>query len=149
MTFVIGISIKRGDFGFRLGSFCKKTGAYTQYVRIFLQKLTPHKGKSALLILALPGCFSPNNQGEPKLSAEAQRGRTIYQTQCITCHNTDPHKPGSIGPDLFGSPRELIEARVLRAEYPPGYTPKRQTHAMAPLPHLKNEIDALTRFLNE
>ena len=32
---------------------------------------------------------------------------------------------GSVGPAVAGASRELIEAKVLRGEYPPGYTPKR------------------------
>lgn len=76
------------------------------------------------------------------------RGKTVYKTQCIACHNADPAKPGSLGPEVQGSSRELLEARILRAEYPHGYQPKRGTHAMAAMPHLKSELDALHAFLN-
>ncbi len=113
-----------------------------------------------LLVLSLGlGLLScTNNSGggasaEPK-SAEAiqaalvKRGRSVYQTQCIACHNSNPHKPGSLGPDVYGSSKELLEARILNGTYPPGYTPKRETHVMAPLPHLKNEIDAIHAYLN-
>ena len=34
-------------------------------------------------------------------------------------------------------------------KYPPGYTPKRTTHAMRALPQLKDRIDDLTAFLAE
>ncbi len=78
-----------------------------------------------------------------------QKGRVTYQANCIACHNMDPKKAGTLGPEVFGSSRELIEARILRAEYPPGYTPKRSTHTMAALPHLKNDLDALSAYLNE
>ncbi len=89
--------------------------------------------------------------GNPPTAAtlsSADRGRTIYQTQCTACHNRDPKKPGSIGPEVFGSSRELLEARIMKAEYPPQYQPKRNTHSMAALPHLKNEIDSLHSYLN-
>ncbi len=95
----------------------------------------------------LTGC-NKQDAPNPPLTASREKGKVVYQTQCIACHNTDPHKPGALGPELFGSSKDLIEARVLRAEYPPGYQPKRQTRTMAPLPHLKNEIDSLHLYLN-
>ena len=45
------------------------------------------------------------------------------------------------------SPLELIEARVMRAEYPPGYTPKRTTKVMIPLPHLQAKLPELAAYL--
>ena len=42
---------------------------------------------------------------------------------------------------------ELIEARVLRAEYPAGYTPQRNTRQMVPLPKLEPFIDDLALYL--
>jgi mono/diheme cytochrome c family protein len=77
-----------------------------------------------------------------------QRGRAVYQSTCAACHNPDPHKPGSVGPEIWGSSRELIEARVMRTEYPPGYTPKRSTKLMTSFPQLKDDLGALTAFLN-
>lgn len=78
-----------------------------------------------------------------------ERGRLIYKTNCTACHHADPKKPGSIGPEIFGSSLELIQARVVDGSYPADYKPKRTTHAMVALPHLKNEIPALVAFLNE
>ena len=66
---------------------------------------------------------------------------------CIVCHNPDPTKPGAAGPEIAGSSRELIEARVLHAAYPPGYTPKRTTRAMVALPYLAAQIDDLAAYL--
>ena len=64
----------------------------------------------------------PSN-GDSAQTAAAKRGRQIYQNVCIACHNADPTQPGSLGPPLAGASLELIEAKVLRGEYPPGYTP--------------------------
>ena len=61
----------------------------------------------------------------------------------------DPNLPGSQGPPIAGSPRELVEARVLHLSYPPGYTPKRTTHAMRTFPQLAGHIDEITAFLAE
>lgn len=78
----------------------------------------------------------------------AERGAVIYRTNCIACHNADPNLPGSLGPAIAGSPRDLIAARVLHGVYPVGYMPKRHTHIMRPLPWLGPHIDDLTAFLD-
>lgn len=67
--------------------------------------------------------------------------------RCTKCHNTDPAKHGPTGPAIKGSSRELIEARVLRASYPPGYTPKRTTSEMQANSDLAPRIDDLAAFL--
>jgi len=68
-------------------------------------------------------------------------------TNCVVCHNPNPNLPGSQGPAIAGSSRALVEARVLHLAYPPGYTPKRNSHAMRAFPQLAGEIDNLTAFL--
>jgi mono/diheme cytochrome c family protein len=78
----------------------------------------------------------------------ASRGRAVYMANCIACHNMDPKLDGALGPAVEGSSRELLEERVLRAAYPAGYTPKRDSRTMIALPHLSNEIDSLTAYLN-
>lgn len=55
---------------------------------------------------------------------------------------------GSVGPDIYGSSRELIEARILRQAYPDGYKPKRSTHVMPALQQLQGDIPALHAYLN-
>ena len=100
------------------------------------------------LVASLFFVLSCTKSGQAPSNDLVSRGRVVYQSNCIACHNTDPKKPGTLGPDIFGSPLELIEARVMRAEYPPGYTPKRQTHQMVPIPQLKADLPALQAFLN-
>lgn len=78
---------------------------------------------------------------------DARRGRGIYLANCAACHNIDPSKDGPVGPAIKGASRALIEARVLRASYPPGYTPKRKTSTMPAQPYLKSAIPDLAAFL--
>ena len=54
---------------------------------------------------------------------------------------------GTLGPAVAQSSRALVEARVLRAEYPPGYTPKRDTATMPALPFLAPEVPYLAAYL--
>lgn len=83
------------------------------------------------------------------LSEGAQRGRKVYMNVCIACHNADPAEDGTLGPNLVGTTRELIEWRVVRGTYPPGYTPKRTTNAMPAFPHLAGDVDDLYAFVHE
>ena len=100
---------------------------------------------AALVISACSG-DSDNSSGAAK-DPDWQRGRAVYLANCVACHNLDPSKDGPIGPALKGSSRELIEYRVLRTEYPPGYKPKRNTKLMPTFPYLKSEIPYLVAYL--
>jgi mono/diheme cytochrome c family protein len=100
-----------------------------------------------LLPLSTPTLVGCDSAPAPALSAEAERGRTVYAANCAACHNLDPSKPGGLGPAVKGSSRELLEARVLRGEYPPGYAPQRTSTLMQPLPQLSGDIDALAAYL--
>ncbi len=93
------------------------------------------------LMLALSGC-------DPAGGADAfERGRRSYVANCAACHHPNPALEGSLGPPIAGSPRELLEARVLRGNYPEGYAPKRDTALMQPLLYLSGELDDLTAYL--
>ncbi|HEY7142019.1 MAG TPA: cytochrome c [Methylomirabilota bacterium] len=96
-----------------------------------------------LLAAALTGC---SGQGS-SLSPEAERGRQVYVAQCTSCHAADPARDGPVGPAVKGASRELLEARVLRGAYPPGYTPKRPSAVMQPLPQLAGSLDDLAAYL--
>jgi mono/diheme cytochrome c family protein len=99
----------------------------------------------SLAACTAPGTTPPTSQKSKTLFT---KGRSVYLSQCIACHNTDPKKDGALGPSTFGASKELLTARLLTGDYPPGYTPKRPTKIMQPLPHLKDQLDALTTFLN-
>ena len=104
----------------------------------------------ALILTLLCACTKqePSAERTPE-DALVKRGRAAYNSNCATCHNSDPTRDGVLGPAIFGSPRELIEARVLRAEYPVGYKPKRTSKVMVALPQVKADLEALAAFLNK
>jgi mono/diheme cytochrome c family protein len=100
-----------------------------------------------LMIIALIGlsaCPKPASRTEAQA---VTTGRQVFLINCASCHNINPNLDGSVGPAIAGSSRALVEARVLHQTYPPGYTPKRTTHLMRPLPWLAPKIDDLTAFL--
>ena len=104
------------------------------------------RGARALVLagvaaLGLVGCE------RQKLSPEAERGRLVYNSQCTACHAFDPSQPGAVGPEIKGSPRGLLEAKVLHGTYPPGYRPKRATRVMPPQPQLAPDLPALAAYL--
>jgi mono/diheme cytochrome c family protein len=80
-------------------------------------------------------------------AALIKRGKVVYDTNCIACHAADPRNDGPVGPANACASSALLTAKVLRNEYPPGYTPKRDTRAMAPLPHLERDLPALAAYL--
>ena len=102
-----------------------------------------------MTIVSLPVVFLAGCQpSKPAPMDPVERGRVLYTVNCAVCHNPNPNLPGSLGPPIAGSPRALVEARVLHAAYPPGYKPKRTSHVMQPLPWLAPNIDQLTAFLD-
>jgi len=98
-------------------------------------------------LLALTAALALASCGQEKLSPEAERGRTVYNSQCTACHNFDPSQPGAVGPEVKGSSRELLEAKVVRGTYPPGYKPKRPTSVMPPQAQVAPDIPALSAYL--
>jgi mono/diheme cytochrome c family protein len=97
---------------------------------------------AAIAVAWLGACSGPDT-AEPKNVAS---GREAYMANCASCHSANPNL-GSTGPPIAGSPRQLVEARILHQSYPPGYKPKRNSHLMRKLPWLAPKIDDLTAFL--
>jgi mono/diheme cytochrome c family protein len=88
---------------------------------------------------------------KPKPTPEPEdivaKGRQSYLSNCIACHNPDPKLDGALGPGVAGASLPLLEARVMRAEYPEGYKPKRDTRSMVAMPFLEKQIPALAAYL--
>jgi mono/diheme cytochrome c family protein len=98
-------------------------------------------------LATLGGLLMASCRTGPNHLTPAQRGEVVYRTNCASCHGPDPKRPGSLGPAIAGSPRALIEARVLRRAYPSGYLPKRRTHLMQAMPWMAGHINDLTSYL--
>lgn len=104
----------------------------------------PQRRALVALFLA-PALVACSDQGG--LSPEAERGRQVFLAQCTACHAPDPGKDGPLGPAVRGSSRALLEARLLRGTYPPGYPPKRPSAVMQPMPQVAASLDDLAAFL--
>ena len=101
----------------------------------------------AVAVAMLLGSISSGCRTSLRTLTSVQRGQVLYRTNCASCHGRDPNRPGALGPAIAGSPRALIEARVLHRSYPVGYQPKRHTHLMQPMPWMAAHIDDLAAYL--
>ena len=101
----------------------------------------------AACLLPLLSCQKNENPTKPLSELEA-RGKGVFLSNCIACHNPDPRLDGSIGPAIAGSSLDLITHRVLTRDYPPGYTPKRSSEVMPDFPQLKDDVPGLHAYLN-
>ena len=105
--------------------------------------MTPRRVLAAAALAAsLAGC------AEPATDPLTERGRQDYLGQCMVCHGPDPARDGPLGPAVKGASPALLEAKVLRGDYPPGHTPKRPSRAMPPMPALEPDIPALAAYLD-
>lgn len=79
-----------------------------------------------------------------KVVVDLEKGKRLYMSKCIQCHNRDPNKKGPIGPEMVDAPLEVMTHKVMTGRYPDplpsGFTPKRKTKAMRPIPKLKQDI---------
>jgi len=101
----------------------------------------------AIAAASTVACSSGDDQ---QLSDLAREGEKVYQNVCIACHHGNPNLDGALAPANAGAPEDLLAAKILRGEYPPGYPPKRPgSNAMPRFEYLKDEIPALAAYLAE
>jgi mono/diheme cytochrome c family protein len=101
----------------------------------------------ALALTALAATACGTGEEGARLDAAATRGKAIYENVCTACHNRDPREPGALGPGLAGASLELLEAKVLRGEYPPGYVPKLPSEAMPKYEYLAGKLGDVAAYL--
>ena len=79
------------------------------------------------------------------------KGKRIWLSACIQCHNKDPNIKGSIGPEVVDAPYEVMYSKVMTGKYPdklpPGFIPKRKSRAMRKLPQYKNDIPSIYAYV--
>lgn len=103
---------------------------------------------AAFLAASAAELLSACNRKDSNADPVASKGRAIFASHCIACHNMNPSVDGTLGPAVKGSSLELLKARVIHGVYPPGYTPKRETKIMQRLPLTEADVEAVHAFLN-
>ena len=89
-----------------------------------------------------------NQKNSATLTNDIEKGRMVYFANCVSCHNNNPKKPGSIGPVVYGVPIDVLTQKIVSGEYPENYRPKRTSKIMPLMPHLNSEISNLYAFIN-
>ena len=79
---------------------------------------------------------------------DIEKGRIAYFANCVSCHNNNPKKPGSIGPEVYGASIDVLTQKIVFGKYPENYRPKRTSKIMPLLSHLNKEISNLHTFIN-
>ena len=82
------------------------------------------------------------------LTTDIEKGRMVYFANCVSCHNNNPKKPGSIGPEVYGVSIDVLAQKIVFGKYPKNYSPKRTSKIMPLMPNLKKEISNLHTFIN-
>lgn len=79
------------------------------------------------------------------------KGKAVYLSTCIKCHNKDPNVKGPIGPELVDAPLEVMQHKVATGRYPevlpPGFVPKRKTKQMAKLPNALMDVPSIHAYV--
>ena len=89
-----------------------------------------------------------NTKNTVKLTTDIEKGRMVYFANCVSCHNNNPKKPGSIGPEVYGVSIDVLTQKIVSGKYPENYRPKRTSKIMPSMPHLNKEISNLHAFIN-
>ena len=82
------------------------------------------------------------------LTTDIEKGRMVYFANCVSCHNNNPKKPGSIGPEVYRVTIDVLTQKIVYGKYPENYRPKRPSKIMPSMPHLNKEISNLHAFIN-
>ena len=113
-----------------------------------------------LLIMLISNCEKKNIEKENAkadqkkltntvaLTTAIEKGRMVYFANCVSCHNNNPKKPGSIGPEVYGVTIDVLTQKIVYGKYPENYRPKRPSKIMSSMPHLNKEISNLHAFIN-
>ena len=87
----------------------------------------------------------------PMNPVDINKGKEIYLSTCIKCHNKDPNVKGAIGPELTDAPLEIMQAKVATGRYPdvlpPGFVPKRKTKQMIKQPQALADVPSIHAYV--
>ena len=56
---------------------------------------------------------SEKNNETLTLGSDPEKGKVVYYANCISCHNYNPKKPGSIGPQYTGLQKNFSQKKLI------------------------------------
>lgn len=84
----------------------------------------------------------------PLITLANEKGKAIYTAKCISCHNANPAKKGSVGPDIADANLSLLILKTQHRKYPAGYKPKRKTNMMPKIPLKEKQLMDLYEYIS-
>lgn len=95
-----------------------------------------------------PAPVAPTIEYNP---VDIEKGKEIYLSTCIKCHNKDPNIKGAIGPEVVDAPIEVMHAKVATGRYPEvlpeGFVPKRTTKQMTKFPAHVPDVPSIHAYV--
>ena len=87
----------------------------------------------------------------PANPVDIAKGKEVYLSTCIKCHNKDPNVKGAIGPELTDAQLEIMQAKVANGRYPDvlpeGFVPKRKTKQMIKQPQALPDVPSIHAYV--
>lgn len=136
----------------------KLMGAFLGSLFIFssCQKEAPVEKAEIMKVVPKPTMGDKNKEtievaSTSEENPEHAKGKRLYMSNCLQCHNKDPNIKGAIGPEIVDAPLEVMVSKVMTSNYPnplpPGFVPKRKSHAMRAIPKLKDDIPLIWAYV--
>ena len=100
-----------------------------------------------ILVISLIFTSCKNEDTKNSVSDSYEKGKTIYESTCISCHNIDPQIDGVLAPRITDINYNLIESMIMTGKLPVGVAQKWPGAKMAPLPYLEKHIPDLYEYL--
>lgn len=84
-------------------------------------------------------------------AVDLEKGRRLYLSTCLQCHNRNPNLKGSLGPELVDAPLEVMVSKITTGKYPEklpaGFIPKRKTTMMRKLLVAEKDIPSIHAWI--
>lgn len=107
--------------------------------------------KMSFLLGAFIGSLFFTNSVLSADQASIDKGKRLYLSNCIQCHNKDPNLKGPIGPEVVDAPLPVMHSKIMTGAYPgvlpAGFVPKRKSKAMKKITKLEKDIPAIFAYV--